>query len=167
MKNRTRLLAALGLAVLVGVYLLFRWRENGGHHPEFGDVATWLGTVAAWLAAGGAAVAAYFAFGQLRELRGQANLQAEALERQAEQLVAEGEARRKQAALMDEQLAQVRQANRALVRQQAEQIDFFYTATAGAWAPRNIDVVPGGFHIAVVRNNSTRPIRDVSCYISV
>ncbi len=154
-------LAVIGYLVLLG-------REHHGHHPEYGDVGTWLGTVAAWLAAAGAAVAAYFAFGQLRELRGQAKLQAEALDRQAEQLVAEGEARRKQAALMDEQLEQARAANRALVRQQAEHVDFHTSAwkvPTGSFDNSGQEILAEAQHLLRVANNSSRPIRNVSCWL--
>ena len=46
-------------AALIGGYFVFRWKENQGHHPNYGDVGT-------WVAAGVALLGASFALRQLR-----------------------------------------------------------------------------------------------------
>lgn len=62
MKKWPIVVGALILAALIGGYFIFRWRENEGHNPNYGDVPTWLTFLAA-------AVGIPFALYQLRAFR--------------------------------------------------------------------------------------------------
>jgi len=123
---------------------MFRSRENGGHHPEYGDVATWLTFLAA-------AVGIPFALYQFGEQR--------------KTIKEEFERRQKSDQLLDGQLQQVRAANRALIRQQAEGVDLHLDS----WRPltgqdgQGRPILGASQHLARVANKSQRPIREVSC----
>jgi hypothetical protein len=97
-----------GAALLALACWWLRWRESHGHHPSWGDVPTWLTFVAAEL---GVPFAIYQFNQQRTQLKEQQAAIADEFARQA-----------KRDELLDEQLRQARSANRALTRQQAEQI---------------------------------------------
>lgn len=152
-KNRIRLLlTALGVAVLAGAYFVLRWRENHGHHPAYGDVATWLTFVAA-------AVGIPFAVYQFA-------LQRRQLADQQKAITDEFSRQQKRDRLLDEQLKEIELRGRIIERQQAEKIGLTFTTTVDDWAPEGWQKIPGGYHIAVVANDSHRPIWNVRCRIS-
>jgi hypothetical protein len=152
-KRIRRGLCGLGVAVVIGVgYLIFWLRENDGHSPAYGDVATWLTFVAA---AVGIPFAIYQFVLQRRQLAEQAKTIKEEFARQ-----------QKRDELLDAQLDQARADRRVLIRAQAEKVDLMF---AGWESPiseltEEGDREPGKlFHLARVINNSSRPIRDVRC----
>ena len=142
--------AALAVvAIAVGVLgAVFGW--------QWGDVPTWVQSVATVAALGAAGVGAYFAYRQLSALRGQVKLQADALKLQMEEMAADRTESEKRA-------RQETDFRRAELRRQAEQIEV---------APYLEAVVLGGvvykdllaLHIT---NGSSRPIRNVACQLDI
>lgn len=123
---------------------------------DWGDVPTWVQSVATVAALGAAGVGAYFAYGQLRMLRDQVRLQDKALTLQIEQLTAD---RRESEQRAEQELRLLKVA----ARKQAEQVDVMPTK-------RTVEL-DGTTHegmLAVrIGNSSPRPIRNVSCRLDM
>lgn len=138
--------ALVVVVIIVGGYFAFRWRENDGHHPVYGDVATWLTFLAA---AVGIPFALYQFADQRQAIKGEFARQQERDE------------------LLAGQLQQVGLANRVLIRQQAESVDLH----PDSWQPltgrdsQGEPILGAAQHLARLKNKSKRPIRDVSCTI--
>jgi len=153
LKRKRLLLSVVGFAAFVAAgYLLFRWREDHGHHPAYGDIPTWLTFAAAVLGIP-------FALYQLRMQRRQ-------LAEQQKTIADEFARQQKRDQLLDAQLEQTRAAHRVLIRSQADLVDLVFDT----WEAPTEETTPVGdpavgelFHMARVVNNSSRPIRDVSC----
>jgi len=119
------------VAIAAGIIvLILRW-----HEIDFGDLPTWLATVAA-IVGGGIA---------LYQLRAQRIALTEEFERQ-----------RKRDELLDARLDQSRAEREAMVRAQAEDVELKHARRASEVGP---------IQIAIVRNNSRRPIRDIRAFL--
>ncbi len=113
---------------------------------EWGDVPTWIGSIAGIAATIGAFIAARIAFIQLREQR--------------EELRRQGAEQARMAELQTLQLDQLNRQAEALRRSQAEQVSVTQRATGAR--------IPGGskfLETVVVCNDSPRPIRRVRCRV--
>lgn len=146
---------------------------------QFGDLPTWLLAVLAL----GALVAAVVAYLEQRKagrhLAEQVRLQGDALAGQREATIAladqakaqrkaleiQQEAARAQGKVLEAELRELNQRAAAVERQQAEAVVF---APKQAIAPDDTSGEVNGklAHMAVVRNGSQRPIRNVTCRLS-
>jgi hypothetical protein len=78
------------------------------YHVQLGDLPTWLAAI-------GAGIAAWFAFGQLRALRNQNRIQQQELDQQAHDLARVEETQRKQTELLDLEIRDRRAAQARLI----------------------------------------------------
>jgi hypothetical protein len=139
--------AVAGLALAAGAAIGFIW-----HAP--GDASTWA-DVRAWVTFAVVLVGVPTALIQL-------NLQRLQLRSQQKVISDEADRNKRRDELLDGQLRELEQRAQVLERQQAEAVEF--SGEPGASLP-NAEDPSKTVHMAVVRNMSGRPIRDVVCRI--
>jgi hypothetical protein len=114
------------------------------HHINWGDVPTWLAVI----------VATFGGWVALRQLRQQGNVLKDEIER--------NKARDE---LLDRQLRELQQRAEVEERRQAEDIDFTQDSRVTSIRPTDPGAKWPYVHMAIIVNESRRPIRDVVCRI--
>lgn len=120
-------------------------------HIHLGDLPTWLTAIGAFTAAG-------FAFGQLRTLRAQNQLQQKQIDSQAKELARVERTQRKQTELLDLEIRDRRSAQARLVRVRRVVLP---------WQNPGSGVENGFAQVLRVTNSSQGPISDLDAFFAM